>query len=137
MLEDDDSLGAERLRTEIYWNTQDWVNATNSLRKLAILRGAAPGGPLNDQQAQTVLNLAIALTLSGNQRGLTQLRTEYETAMSSTPFKDAFSLIASPDNVGILDYRSIASKVKEVTDFGTYLAEYKERLKSGKLSSVN
>jgi hypothetical protein len=57
--------------------------------------------------------------------------------MNATPLKDAFGLIASPDNVGLVDYRNIASKVKEVTDFGTYLAEYRERLKSGQLSRMN
>jgi tetratricopeptide (TPR) repeat protein len=137
MLEDDDGHNAERLRTEIYWNSKDWVNASTALRKLASLRGAVPGGPLDEQQAQIILNLAVALTLSGNQRGLSRLRQEYEAAMNATPLKDAFGLIASPDNVGLVDYRNIASKVKEVTDFGTYLAEYRERLKSGQLSRMN
>jgi hypothetical protein len=99
--------------------------------------GAGPGDELNEQQSQTVLNLAVALVLSGNERGVGRLRRDYSAGMDATPFKDAFRLIASPNAVGLLDYRTVASKAMTVSNFKTFMSAYRERMKAGKLSSLN
>jgi hypothetical protein len=137
LLEDDDSREADLLRTEIYWKDTDWANATKPLQRLVRSMGAGPGDELNEQQSQTVLNLAVALVLSGNERGVGRLRRDYSAGMDATPFKDAFRLIASPNAVGLLDYRTVASKVMTVSNFKTFMSAYRERMKAGKLSSLN
>ena len=107
------------------------------LRKLVAAKGARPGESVDQTQANFVLNLAVALTLSGNQRGVARVRQQYGQAMGETQLREAFNLVTSPSTVGLVDYRTIAGKVKEVTDFGTFMASYRERLKSGELSRVN
>ena len=99
--------------------------------------GAGPGDPLEESQAQTVLNLVVALALSGNERGLGRLREDYGVAMDATELKDAFRLIASPNTVGMLDYRTVASKVATANNFKSFMSAYRERQKAGKLSSLN
>ena len=128
---------ADELRTEIYWGLRDWPNAAKSLQKLVTRSGAQPGQPLNEHQARTVLNFAIAVTLSKNERGVVKLRQDFGTAMNATPLKDAFNLIASPDSLGLVDFRSVPDKVKVASNFTTFMDAYKKRMKDGKLSSLN
>ena len=137
LLEDDESRGADLLRTEIYWQGKKWPQAARVLQKLVVSTGAVSGRKLDDRQAQFVLNLAVAMALGGNDRGIIRLNNDFLKDMDNTPFKDAFRLIASPDSVGLLDYRTVAGKVKTVSSFKTFMASYKERLKAGKLSQLN
>lgn len=137
LLEDDDSREADLLRSEIFWKDTDWANATKPLQRLVRSMGAGPGDPLDETQALTVLNLAVALALSGNERGIGRLRKDHGVSMDATEFKDAFRLIASPNTVGLLDYRTVASKVATVNNFKSFMSTYRDRLKSGKLSSLN
>ncbi|NQV54879.1 MAG: hypothetical protein HQ503_03400 [Rhodospirillales bacterium] len=137
LLEDDDSRAADLLRTEIYWKNQDWTNSAKFLQRLVQTMGARPGDKLDERQAQTVLNLAVAFALSENERGVVRLRQEYGESMDGTPFEGAFKLISSANSAGLIDYRSVASKVKTVSNFKTFMSSYRERLKAGKLSTVN
>jgi hypothetical protein len=136
LLEDDESRGADLLRTEIYW-AKDWSKAAISLQKLVLSTGAAPGRKLDDRQAQFVLNYGVALALSGNDRAISRLSKDYIKEMDATPFKDAFRLIASPDSVGLIDYHTVAGRVSTVSNFKNFMSVYRERLKAGKLSQLN
>lgn len=137
LIEEDLSLEAEKLRTEIYWTTGDWPRAAQSLRELARASGAGPNQELNQEQALYILNYAIALTLGGNDRGLLQLRQEYSAGMTQANFGDAFTLIASPEQFGLIEYDSIASRVRVAENFRDFMASYKQRLADGGLSSIN
>jgi len=136
-LKDDKSINADLLRTEIFWNGKDWVQASISLRRLARSYGAKPKEPVDEKQGQTILNLAVAMTLSGNERGIDRLRRDYGEAMDEGPFRDAFRLIASPQSFGLIDYASIAGKVADVENFQSFMEAFQERLKEQKLSSIN
>jgi hypothetical protein len=135
-LEDDESREADLLRSEIYWG-KNWPKAAKALQRLMVSTGAAPGRKLNEKQAQFVLNLGVALAYSGNNRGITRLSRDYLKEMDATSFKDAFRLIASPDNMGLIDYRTVARRVKMVSNFKNFMSSYRKRLKNGKLSQVN
>jgi tetratricopeptide (TPR) repeat protein len=135
-LEDDESREADLLRSEIYWG-KNWPKAAKALQRLMVSTGAAPGRKLNEKQAQFVLNLGVALAYSGNNRGITRLSRDYLKEMDGTSFKDAFRLIASPDNMGLIDYRTVARRVKMVSNFKNFMSSYRKRLKDGNLSQVN
>lgn len=137
LLKDDKSMDADLLRMEMYWNDRDWVQASQSLNRLLRAYGARPKEPLDDLQGQTVLNIAIAMTLSGNERGIDRLRRDFGDSMDNGRFRDAFRLIASPDTLGLISYASIAGKVADVENFQTFMAAYQERLKERKLSAIN
>lgn len=137
LLEDDENPDADLLRVRVYWDAQDWRNAGRVLRRVLREAGARIATPLDDAQAQVVLNLATAYTLAGNERALAKLRRGYGPAMALTPLKDAFSLIAAPESFGLIDYRTIAGKVKTVENFQSFMSSYKKRLKKGKLSEIN
>jgi tetratricopeptide (TPR) repeat protein len=136
-LKDDKSLDADLLRTEIFWLAKDWVQAAQTLQRVLRAAEAQPRQPLDDEQAGYVMNLAIALTLSGNERAVARLKRDFGAAMSEGTFKDAFELITSQPPAGLLDYRQVAGEVKEVKNFQAFMAAYKQRLKDQKLSGIN
>lgn len=137
LLKGDASPDAEQLRLDILWNGQRWAEAAVVLRRLADSDGIKRGVKPNPQQAQTVMNMAIALTLSGNQRAVNRLREDFLEGMDATPYKEAFRLIASDETQGLADYRTIAGKVKLAENFQGFMAAYKERLKAQNLSGIN
>ncbi|WP_417783141.1 hypothetical protein [Terasakiella pusilla] len=139
MLEDaeDETVAADLLRSEVYWNAGDWRNASGVLRRLAAAKGARSNKPLTEEQAGLILNLAVAYTLGGNERGIGMVRAEYGNAMEETSLRDAFRLIASRENAGMLDPRTITQLIKPAENFTTFMTEYQERLKAGELSAIN
>ena len=57
--------------------------------------------------------------------------------MSATALRDPFNLIATPNTNGLIDYRTVADRVKVAANFTSFMDGYKKRLKEGKLSSLN
>ena len=57
--------------------------------------------------------------------------------MAQTACKDAFQLITSPNEQGLLDYRSLSRKLREVESFKSFMDIYRERLENGTLSNIN
>jgi tetratricopeptide (TPR) repeat protein len=137
LLKQDKSMDADLLRMEMYWNDHNWVQVSQTLNRILRTYEAKANQPLDELQAQTVLNMGIAMTLSGNERGIERLRLDYGEAMDESPFRDAFRLIASPDTFGLISYTSIAGKVKDVKNFQTFMSAYQERLRVRKLSEIN
>lgn len=137
LLEVDESREAERLRAEAFWTAKDWPRTAQSLRKIIRMDEIPKNQPLQPGQALDILNYTIALTLSGNDRGLAQVRENYGDAMRATDLKDAFILIATPEQFGLISFESIPSKVRVAENFQTFLAEYKERLEAEALSQIN
>jgi hypothetical protein len=137
LLERDESAEADQLRAEIYWGQGNWIEASKSLQKLVARSGAVANKPLNEEQAHLVLNFATAVTLSGNERGAAKLKQDFGAAMNATPFKDAFNLIATPNATGLIDYKSITDRVKTASNFHSFMSVYKQRMKEGKLSTIN
>ena len=83
------------------------------------------------------MNLAIALTLAGNERAVDRLRRDYEPTMTPTLYGDAFRLIADSPIEGLLDPKALSGEVGEADKFRGVLAAYRERLRAQNLSAIN
>lgn len=136
LLKRDKASGADMLRAEIFWQGGDWANASKALRRVAKASGAEKEKPLSTEQAEKVLNYAISLTLSGNERGLGRLRRDFGRSMEATPMKDAFRLVTAPTALGLITPESVAGRVKLAENFKTFLGEYKKKLKEKGLSGL-
>ncbi|MEK9678661.1 MAG: tetratricopeptide repeat protein [Rhodospirillaceae bacterium] len=137
LLEDDESLQADRLKVEVYRKAKDWGNASQVFKRILATVGANPGEKLDDLQALYVLNMAVIQALGKKQRGTLKLREAFGQAMNVTRYKDAFNLISSPDSIGLTDYRQVAGTIETVSNFASFMAEYKKRMKEGNLSQLN
>ena len=137
LLKEDKSLDADMLRLENFWEEQDWPNAASILGRVLEASGVEKGKALDETQGRYVLNMAVALTLSGNQRAINRLRRDHGEAMDASVYKDAFRLIAGDQTQGLTDYRTIAGKVAVAESFQGFMAAYKKRLKAQNLSDIN
>ncbi|MBT7942236.1 MAG: hypothetical protein HN719_02655, partial [Alphaproteobacteria bacterium] len=125
VLKGDKSRDAELLRTEVYWDARNWSKASQSLGNLIRESQAKPGKPLDDKQASYVLNYAIALTLSGNDRALDRARIDYTASMATGSLADAFNLIVAPSSQGLLSPELVKSRVQVAEKFQTFMAAYR------------
>ncbi len=138
LLQGDRSRDAELIRAEAFWASRDWPKAAQSLQRLVEAEGGAPEAALSDDQARFVLNRAVALTLSGNEAELVRLRGAHSAAMKSTPYGDAFRLIAGEDPGGEAGIFTVVDRrLEDVEGFHAFLGVWRDRLRSGGLDALN
>ncbi|MGE5504967.1 MAG: tetratricopeptide repeat protein, partial [Actinomycetota bacterium] len=131
----DQSDEARRLRAEIYWRLKKWPEAAAALESL--VDKPMPTKPLDPKSARRVLDLATALTLAKDDRGLQRIRRVWGAHMAATDFREAFELLTSETERGIIDYRRVGDKIKQVQDFQTFINEWQKRVRTQGLSSIN
>ncbi|MGC2855665.1 tetratricopeptide repeat protein [Novispirillum sp. DQ9] len=135
LLADDTTRDASLLRAEINWNQQDWAAAASALE--AVIPEASRTLVLAGAEARLVLDWATALTLARDEAGVRTLRRRYGDAMSRTPLARAFELITTPPEQGLIDYRTVADRIKQAEDFRAFLTAYRDRLRTDGLSAIN
>lgn len=135
LLQADDSRTASMLRAEIYWKNGQWKKAADSLAAMAPETG--PKLVLSNDEARLILDWATALTLAQDERAVARIRRSYMAAMDRTPFRDAFDLITTTPEDGVIDYRTVADRIKQAEDFKSFLTAYRDRLRAEGLSAIN
>ncbi|MSO73418.1 MAG: hypothetical protein EXQ84_07435 [Rhodospirillaceae bacterium] len=118
----------KQLRAAVYWRAQDWGNAATALSDLV---------PGPDAGARLVLDWATALTLAGDERTLVRVRQRYTGPMSSTAYKDAFSLITTPRERGVMDASAVRQQIQQAEQFKTFIVDYKDMIGEKPLSAIN
>ncbi|MCZ4280483.1 hypothetical protein O4H49_06825 [Kiloniella laminariae] len=134
LLAEDDSLDALRLKSDILWKMRRWNEAGKSLGKL-IPSSPPTDRPLNEEESQAVINLAIAQTLAGDNEGLQLLRDNYGAVMGESPRDATFRLLTGSLDSGAV--KSIAEELKQITQIQAFMDLYRERLESTPLSAIN
>jgi hypothetical protein len=121
------SREADALRVEITWQMHDWKAAAEALSRLA---GAPPAdNKLTEEQANIVLNEAVALSLSGDTAGLDTVAKNFgpAMAMAMTDKKDAFALLTSPTgDTHAPNVDAVRATVSGLDIFQNFLASYKK-----------
>jgi hypothetical protein len=131
----DQNEEANRLRGDINWKLKRWPEAAAALESTIV----KPIGnrPLDPASARRLLDTATAMTLAKDERGLTRLRRAYGPLMKQTEWREAFDLLTSEPERGIIDYRRLGDKIKQVQEFQTFMGEWQKRVKAQGLSSIN
>ncbi|MEQ9445921.1 MAG: tetratricopeptide repeat protein [Rhodospirillaceae bacterium] len=130
----DMSMESKQLRAEIYWRSQNWSAAANAIAEM--VPPADRNLTLSDDQSRLILDWVTALTLAGDDRTATRVRQRYLAVMEQTPFADAFDLITTPRERGLVDYRTVRSQIEQAEDFQSFLVEYEEMIGEKTLSSA-
>lgn len=131
----DTSDDAKRMRADIYWGQKRWPEAAAALEALIDLPPA--NRRIDPIQARRVVDLATALTLAKDERGLARLRKIYGPQMQASQYEDAFDLLTSPPEHGIMDYHQVPAVIKQVQDFRSFMSDWEKRTKEQGLSSFN
>ena len=115
---DDD---ANKLKVDIEWRAGNWRQAADAIGNLLPATIDAP----TDEQAQLILNRAVALTLANDPAALQQIRDQYKAKMDQTRQASAFDLVTRPSNDGNLaSAQIIKQRVGEIDLFKNFLQNY-------------
>lgn len=115
-----------RLRADIAWNARLWEDAAEALHDLILDEALDLGRPLSREQAELILNRAVALNLASNRVALANMRKRYGEAMKKTPRARLFDIITRQRKTAIMaDRQTIESIVSEVDMFKDFLESYK------------
>ncbi|MDF1793177.1 MAG: hypothetical protein P1U88_14770 [Thalassobaculaceae bacterium] len=136
LMADDKGHEADLLRADIHWRTQEWVEAAKTFRTL-VGEAGRDGRRLTSEQANYIVNWAVALALSDNDNGLNRLRQIYGTQMDDTPFREAFRLITNNTDSGPDEFLRLSERFEEIGRFQAFLSSYRDKLKQGPLSATN
>jgi tetratricopeptide (TPR) repeat protein len=118
LIADDDSIEAERLRLAVYRAEGRWQEAAESVNRVLISDNPDPSMPLDDTQAEAILDLAVANALAGNDFAVHQIHNRFGATMSKTPYAESFRLIAAVDAVGGDNVADVNAAVNAAVDFG-------------------
>jgi len=127
VLSGDTTLGALHQRAEILWRQKDWMAAALVLEQL--VPETPPGRPLNEAESDTVMKLAVASTMAGDTERLANLAAAYGDAMQATARGSAFAVLARESGAGAGE--PVARQLAEVTQFETFLTDYRAQQQSG------
>jgi tetratricopeptide (TPR) repeat protein len=121
----DDDAEAMRLRADMLWAQRDWPAAAVALGRLV---PAAPDAdkPLSEADSRAVLDLAVALTLSGERDKLAALGKAYGEVMRTQPSALTFAMLIGNPQGG--QNKSIAEELAQVAEVEAFMANYRERL---------
>jgi len=116
-----------RLRADIAWQAGLWEDAAEALQDLILDEAIDPQRPLSLEQADLILNRAVALNLSGNRVALTNMQKRFGDAMQKTARARLFDIVTRPRKTSIIaDRDTIEQIVSEVDLFKDFLTDYKQ-----------
>jgi hypothetical protein len=113
------------LKADITMRAQRWGEAAKILLDLI---GAPPraGDLLTAEQAQWLVNCAIALSLANDLQGLDRLAIDFGAGMAGTQQRDTFRVLTRPEKIGQMrDIAAAQAKIAEVDMFRGFLDTYR------------
>lgn len=121
--QDDNAL---RLRADIAWKGKKWQDAADALQQLVQNQNISLTRPLSDEQADMILNWAVALYLADNRYVLANVRERFSDAMAATPKAQKFDVVTRPRQAALLaDRETINSIIDETVIFKDFLKSFK------------
>lgn len=105
-----------RLRVDTAWRSGEWVAVTDNLSKLLARQNITNAEPPTAEQAQLILNQAVALSLSDQYDALQRFADQYDTMMKQTPVYKQFLVVTRPQNISNLADRETLLDVTSEVD---------------------
>ena len=107
---------------------EDMQDAADALQDLITDEIIDPSKPLTPQQADMILNRAVALNLAGNRVALENMRQRYSDMMKKTDRARLFDVVTRPRKTSLLaDRDTVQGLVNEVDLFKDFLEGYRKR----------
>ncbi len=123
-----ESMHVHRLRADIAWQAGYWDDAADSLNTVLIDQHIGRDDTITRDQADIILNRAIALSLDGDRVALMNMRSKYLEQMKVSKYKaNQFEVITRPSGTSTLASReTLLSAVSEVDLFKDFLDSYRK-----------
>lgn len=115
-----------RLEADIAWRDGRWNDAAAALRQLTLTSEFDTEDNLTEEDAQLLLNYAIALNLSDQRITLRNIRERHLDQMQMTAKGELFEVITRPrQNALLADRNTIMDAIGETEIFADFLDSYK------------
>ncbi|MFN3076222.1 MAG: tetratricopeptide repeat protein [Alphaproteobacteria bacterium] len=134
LLNNDTSQDGRLLLAEIYSKNKNWPGVASVMESM--VEKPDRGEKLDEQKARWLLNWATALTLAKDERAVARLRRDFLPSLAGSQVYDAFNLLTSSSEGGLLDYRQLGDKLKLAEGFKAFMGNYRERMKKEGLSAL-
>ena len=123
----DDHPETLRLRTQVLWRQKNWSAAALVLERL-VPDAPPPVRPLREEESKAVVDLAVALTMSGDRQRLRSLGRTYKEAMSRGPHAQTFTLLVG--DLGPNHAKSVEEELAGVAEIEAFIASYRKNTRS-------
>lgn len=129
----DNTLEASLQKLDILWKAQDWPNLVSlSERILAGRRDLT--APLNTQETDVLLKLALGYSFERDNNQLRYLRDYYMNLMPDSGLKQVFDFITNDTRP--LDQEDAALLVEQIGRTENFMNQFKTKIAAGKLSET-
>ena len=135
LLKDDLSPNAIRHKFEIFWNSGDWDNASNTIRNL--IEEPTPGEKLSPEQINYILDWATTLKKAGKETVLVRLRNKFTPYFKDTPYYSAFNVLTNHLEKDEIDIKAIDRIISDVQTFNDFAKFYTESLEKNNIEEKN
>ena len=135
LLRDDFSRNAILLKLEIFWDNEQWNEASNMLRLL--VERPKKGQPLSDEQIGFVLDWLTALKQAQKDTVIVRIRNTFLPFFEKTQYISIFNLLTQhleDDKISINDIHTAINNVKAFSNFAT---KYTQSLMNGNTDKSN
>lgn len=133
MIVGDTSQTGTLLRMEILWNMQDWPNVVNAAEDILTQRPNLTT-PLNPQETEILLKLAIGYSFEGDNNQLRYLRDYYSTLIPDNAYKQVFDFITN--DTAPLDPADVSMVAQQISNTESFLNTFRSKIAEGKLSEA-
>ena len=136
LLKGDNSRPAKVLRADIYWRSQNWAAAAKAFDDILGARWQDEK-PLSPLERQQVLQEAISLALADDRAGLDRLRQRYMERLKNLPEGEMLALVTDRVNTSGATIADLTSAIAEVDQLESFMATYRDKLRTGGLEAIN
>jgi len=126
---------AARLRADVLWKAKRWREASERLEGMLATRWQ-DATPLDDQERQDVLRVAIGYALANDQLSLDRLRTKFGAKMSDSPNARTFDVVTRPIQTQGTEFREIAKEIAQIDTMRQFLQDYRAQYLDPKARTV-
>lgn len=135
LISSDMSTEADRLRADIYWDSQHWGDAAAKTEALLGTR-YADAAPLSDLERSDLMRASVAYSMAGDAASLERLRARFDSKMASTQDAKAFAMITHAPDVSSEDYKTFVKRLASVDTLDAFLTDFKSKYGSvGKVAT--
>jgi len=133
ILGQDDTMEAEMIRLNVYWEQKDWKKVISSVESMLKERKDATA-PITLEESQFILQLALAYIFESDAVQLQYLHDYFGPLMANNPNKAVFNFITSSEVH--LDPTNFDEVVNYLSDTRTFLNNYKARIALSGIDSI-
>ena len=134
LLDGDYSKNALLMKSEFYWNNQEWDKASDTIRYL--VQKPRPGQPLSEEQMSYILDWATALNMAGKTTVLVRLRNKFMPFFKDTKYYSTFSILTSNLEDDKVDLSAINQVINDISAFSNFSRIYNDSLRNSSLSET-